>query len=100
MTILYTPEARKDLINARQYIIEKFFDETAAKNLTKKIVEKVALLAENPEMGVSLRSRVKRSTDLQLLVIDKHIAFYRVLDDKIYIIRILDTRTDYMKEIF
>ena len=51
-------------------------------------------------MGVSLRSRVKRSTDLQLLVIDKHIAFYRVLDDKIYIIRILDTRTDYMKEIF
>lgn len=100
MTILYTPEARKDLINARQYIIENFFDETAAKNLTKKIVEKVALLAENPEMGVSLQSRVNRSTDLQLLVIDKHIAFYRVLEDKIYIIRILDTRTDYMKEIF
>lgn len=100
MTILYTPEARKDLINARQYIIENFFDETAAKNLTKKIVEKVALLAENPEMGVPLQSRVNRSTDFQLLVIDKHIAFYRVLEDNIYIIRILDTRTDYMREIF
>ena len=100
MTILYTPEARKDLINARQYIIENFFDETAAKNLTKKIVEKVALLAENPEMCVPLQSRVNRSTDFQLLVIDKHIAFYRVLEDKIYIIRILDTRTDYMREIF
>ena len=100
MTILYTPEARKDLINARQYSIENFFDETAAKNLTKKIVEKVALLAENPEMGVPLQSRVNRSTDFQLLVIDKHIAFYRVLEDKIYIIRILDTRTDYMREIF
>lgn len=45
-------------------------------------------------MGVSLQSRVNRSTGLQLLVIDKHIAFYRVFEDKIYIIRILDTRMD------
>ena len=51
-------------------------------------------------MCVPLQSRVNRSTDFQLLVIDKHIAFYRVLEDKIYIIRILDTRTDYMREIF
>ena len=53
MTILYTLEARKDLINARQYIIEKFFDETAARNLTKKIVEKIALLADKPENDVN-----------------------------------------------
>lgn len=100
MTILYTPEARKDLIDARQYIIDNFFDESAARKLTKKIVEKIALLSENPDIGVSLQTRVNRKTDLQLLIIDKHIAFYRQQEDKICVIRILDSRTDYMKEIF
>ena len=100
MTILYTPEARHDLISIRQYILENFFDDLAAKRLTKKIVERIALLEANPEMGVSLQKRVNRETDLQLLLIDKHIAFYRVLEDEIQIIRILDTRMDYMKEIF
>lgn len=57
-------------------------------------------MEENPELGVSLQSRVNRETDLQILLIDKHIAFYRVSEDKIQIIRILDTRMDYMKEIF
>lgn len=100
MTILYTPEARHDLISIRQYILENYFDDLAAKRLTKKIVERIALLEANPEMGVSLQKRVNRETDLQLLLIDKHIAFYRVSEDEIQIIRILDTRMDYMKEIF
>lgn len=33
-------------------------------------------------------------------MIDKHIAFYRKQEDKICVIRILDSRTDYMKVIF
>ena len=36
MTILYTPEARHDLISIRQYILEKFFDDLAAKDLQRK----------------------------------------------------------------
>lgn len=100
MKIRYTPEARNDIKKAKQYILNNFYDQNAADKLGSGIVKTTMLLKEQPDMGRSLEKKIGRKTDMQYLLIGKFIAFYRVEDNYISIIRILDTRTDYMNEIF
>ncbi|MCD8038076.1 MAG: type II toxin-antitoxin system RelE/ParE family toxin [Lachnospiraceae bacterium] len=101
MKIRYTPEAKKDIVREQQYIRENFFDDDAAERLGRSIVENVSLLKEQPNMGRLLSERLGQKTEIWYLPVKKrHIVFYRISGEEIQIIRILDTRTDYMKEMF
>ena len=51
-------------------------------------------------MGTTLAEKVGRETDLRYLISGKHIVFYRVEDDAVSVIRILDGRTNYMRVLF
>lgn len=100
MIIRYTPAARADLADTYAYICDVLKNPDAARKVTGRIVENIAILKAHPLCGAELSGKVNRETDLRYLVCGKHIAFYRVQGPVISIIRILDGRTNYMQVLF
>ncbi len=100
MLLRYTPAAKMDLTELQSYIAEVLKNPVAAKNVTNRIVRACSILKEQPFAGPELAAMTGRDTDLHYLVCGKHIAFYRVEDACISIVRILDGRTNYMQLLF
>jgi plasmid stabilization system protein ParE len=100
MTLRYTPEARQDLREMHQYVSESLGNPTAANKLVENLLRSCANLKVLPLMGLELAAKTGRDTDLRVLVCGSHLAFYRVEETCISIIRILNGRTDYLSSIF
>lgn len=100
MKLIYSPQARADLREIKTYIRDNLQNPTAAENVTQKILKGCALLKDNPKLGAELSGKVDRDTDMRYLIINQHIAFYRIDNNLIRIIRIRDARTNYMHIIF
>ena len=100
MKLIYSPQARVDLREIKAYIRDNLQKPTAAENVTQRILKGCALLKDNPKLGAELSRKIDRDTDLRYLVINQHIAFYKIDNDIIRVIRIRDARTNYMHIIF
>lgn len=100
MKLVYSPQARADLREIKAYISDNLQNPTAAENVTQKILKSCALLKDNQKLGAELSGKVDGDTDLRYLIINQHIAFYRIDNNSIRIIRIRDARTNYMHIIF
>lgn len=101
MRIVYSPQARADLQEVRQYIAENLQNPQAAQKLTDRIVRSAHLLAQQPNLGIGLREKVNRDTDYRCLICGNYGVFYLPFEDEeIRIVRILDLRTDYMCILF
>lgn len=100
MRLRYTPEARTDLAEIRSYIREVLKNPIAANRIAAGILESCSRLKEQPQMGAALSEKTGRETELRYLICGKHLAFYRIEEDTISVIRILDGRTQYMRVLF
>lgn len=100
MKLFYSPQARADLREIKSYIRDNLQNPSAAENVTQKILKNCALLKENPKLGAELSGKVDRDTDMRYLIINQHIAFYKIDSNSIRVIRIRDARTNYMHIIF
>ena len=70
---------------------------SAANRLKVRILEGISLLKDNPYMGTPLSSKYDGvPDDIRFLVISKQMVFYKVVENRIEIIRVLDGRTDYL----
>ena len=100
MKLIYSPQARVDLREIKAYIRDTLLNPTAAENVTQKILKSCALLKDNPKLGTELSGRIDKDTDMRYLIINQHIAFYRIDKDVIRVIRIRNARTNYLHIIF
>lgn len=100
MRLRYTPEAREDLRALKQYIAVELCNPSAADTVTQNIVHSCSGLKEQPYMGIELSEKTGRDTDLRYLVTGRHLVFYCVKESNISIMRILDSRTNYMQVLF
>ena len=100
MQIIYKRTAIDDLLNIESYIISQFNNKQAAQKLKSTIVNAIALLKDNPYLGPKLSDRFNMDTSLRYLVVSKQLVFYNIKNDNIEIIRILDSRQDYLSLIF
>ena len=100
MTLVYSPQARADLRDIKTYIRDTLLNPIAAENVTRKILKSCALLKENPKLGAELSEKTGKDTDMRYLIIGQYIAFYRIDDKAVRIIRIKNARTNYMHIIF
>lgn len=100
MTIRYTPEAIRDMEELRRYISKTLCNPKAATRITKGILDNCAELKQHPQLGMSLESKIGKTTDLRYLICEKHIAFYRIDGDAISVARIIDGRQDYLRILF
>ena len=62
MIIRYTPAARDDLVQTKEYIETVLKNPIAAKNVTNKIIQKCSILKEQPMCGISLSEKTGRDT--------------------------------------
>ncbi|MBS6456347.1 MAG: type II toxin-antitoxin system RelE/ParE family toxin, partial [Holdemanella biformis] len=64
--------------------------------LQKLTLNTIALLKDNPYLGPKMSDRFNVDTPLRYFVISKQLVFYNIKNDNIEIIRILDSRQDYL----
>lgn len=100
MQIIYKKTAIDDLLNTENYIISRFNNEQAAQKLKSTLVNTIALLKDNTYLGPKMSDRFNVDTPLRYFVISKQLVFYNIKNDNIEIIRILDSRQDYLSLLF
>ena len=93
MILRYTPRARQDLNEIKNYVK----NELANPRIVERILKGCSNLKSNPNLGLDLSSRIGQKTDLRYLVLSNYIAIYRVENTMVSIIRIMDGRTDYLR---
>lgn len=98
--ISFSPEAVDDLKEIKQYIKDELCNEQAAKNTVAKILKKIKLLSDFPESGSSLSAIIGFDTDYRYLVCDNYIAFYRIENKNVLVVRVLYGRRNYMQILF
>ena len=82
------------------YIISQSNNKQAAQKLKSTLVNTISLLKDNPYLGPKMSDRFHVDTSLRYLVISKQLVFYNIKNDNIEIIRILDSRQDYLSLLF
>lgn len=100
MKIIYKKAAIDDLLNTENYIMNQFHNDQAATKLKTNIVDTISLLKDNPYLGPKMSDRFNIDTSLRYLIVSKQIVFYDINEDNIEIIRILDSRQDYLSLLF
>ena len=100
MKLSYRPAAIEDIENAADYIEHQLNNPSAAEKLKTTLVRKIALLKDNPEMGMKLSDKFDIESDYRFIIINKQIVFFELHSQYIEIIRILDGRTDYLTHLF
>ena len=100
MKIIYKKAAIDALLNTENYIINQFHNDQAAKKLKNNIVDTISLLKDNPYLGPKMLDRFDIDTPFRYLIVSKQLVFYNVNEENIEIIRILDSRQDYLSLLF
>lgn len=100
MRLRYTPQALLDLREIDEYISVELCNPSAANHVISGILESCSKIKDQPGMGISLARKTGRETDLLYIITGMHIAFYKIEENYISVIRILDSRTDYLHVIF
>jgi toxin ParE1/3/4 len=93
--VIWSSQARTDLSEIWNYYYQVAGQLTADK-VVRRIVETSRLLEDHPFGG---RSRDEIRLGLRSLVARPHVVFYRVVQDRAEIVRVLDGRRD-LDEIF
>lgn len=96
MKLRYTPAAIMDLQEIRDYIRDVLMNPDAAQNVVKSIADSCSRLKDQPYIGVDLRKKLNREIDGYCIITGKYIVIYEV-DESVSVLRVLDTRTDYVK---
>ncbi|OXL85694.1 addiction module toxin RelE [Paenibacillus sp. SSG-1] len=98
--IQYTPAAGDDMEEIFSFISQE--NASAAEDLLQKLDDQISNLAEFPYMGSVLSEDefplLKRG--YRFIVVQPYLVFYRVIENRVIIHRILHGRRDYLRELF
>ena len=98
--IVFSPEAIKDLEETKTYITEELCNEQAAVKIVSKILKDIRMLSQFPESAPLLSSIVDFDTNYRFLVCGNYIAFYRLGENEVRVLRILYARRNFMQILF
>ena len=98
--IVFSPEAIKDLEETKTYITEELCNEQVAVKTVSKILKDIRMLSEFPESAPLLSSIVDFDTNYRFLVCGNYIAFYRLGENEVRVVRILYARRNFMQILF
>ena len=97
--IVFSPEALKDIEEIKNYLLGQFGEETTTKNI-KKIIKEIHTLSSFPLKGSGILERYGINSEYRYIYTNRNYAFYRIDDDVIRIIRVLDARRDFLNILF
>ena len=96
-TIIPTEKFNKELHQQILYIAMQFSQEKAIQ-VKEKIQSSILNLTNHPYMGTTPKIRFLKDSDLRMLILEKLIIMYTVIEKTktIYLISIFDQRQDYI----
>lgn len=97
--IEFSPLAKPDLIKIKTYLEEEFGSVIASEKL-KRLLQSIKKFESFPLMGRPLMNIIDLPTDYLYFVTEKNYVFYRLEQQTVRIIRIIDTRQDYINILF
>ncbi|MCM1545771.1 MAG: type II toxin-antitoxin system RelE/ParE family toxin [Clostridiales bacterium] len=90
-----SPQAHRDIAAIYDYILKD--GESIAKKQVADIYGALSNLVNFPNMGKSLNNYISQSTDYKFLIINKlYLAFYKICDDRVDVVRVLRGEQDYI----
>lgn len=95
--IIFSPKASEDLDSIKTYIESELGSPQAANEKVLEILDAINNLAVFPEIGPSLKGKVDSLSRFRCLYVSNCIVFYRIEFDKVLVVRILNSRMDYLK---
>jgi len=98
--IVFTPEALCDMQEIRSYITDELCSESSAIKTVGRIMERIRQLADFPESGARLSSIISIDVPYRFLVCGNYTAFYKLEGAEVRIIRVLNSRRNYMRVLF
>lgn len=98
--IFFSEDAVEDLKHIQTHYNEVTYNKQIGDKCITKILKRISILEEFPEIAASLSTIIDVDTDYRYLVCDRYLTFYRYDSGIVYIIRILDSRQDYMSILF
>ena len=93
-------EAQADLAGIKSYIAKNLENPSAAISTVRNITKDIRRLREHSLIGASLSSIADVESDYRFLVTGSYLTFYRVLDNDVYVDRVLYGRRDYLRVLF
>lgn len=99
LNVEYTPRALEDLQRIQVYLSTNWGENTANKIL-KKITSEIRRLERYPFSGVNLGKIINTTTNYRYIFSERNYIFYRLESDKILIIRVINERQNYLKQLF
>lgn len=98
--LLISPEAKQDLLEIKEYISNELDSPIAARNVADKIIKQISSLSDFPKIGTMLSSIINMETGYRFLVCGSYTAFYRYIDNTVFVDRILYGKRDFMRILF
>jgi len=99
MKVVLAEAAKQDVRKIFEYISETLKNVSAAKKKVREILHGCAILQEQPHIGLSVQQRLGLDLELSYVVIGKYLAFYHIAGQRVIVVRIIDSRMDYMRRL-
>ena len=96
-SVVFSSKAVEDLDGIKAYIETELGSPKAANEKLIEILDAIDNLAVFPEIGPSLRGKVNNLVKYRYLSAGGCLVFYRHECDKVFVVRILNSRMDYLK---
>jgi plasmid stabilization system protein ParE len=97
--IEYSPTALEDLERINDYISSRW-GEDIAKKVLMRIISDIRTLGHYPAAGVDLGDITNIPTTYRYLFSQKNYVFYHLVDQNIKIIRVLNEKQDFIRQLF
>lgn len=98
-TVRLTAPAWRDLDQIADYHL-RMVGPNSAEAITDKLLSTVALLEENPYLGAQHPDPVLARYEFRKILCGDYVCVYKVAEAVVYILRIVNGRTDYPQYIF
>lgn len=97
MKVVILPAAQSDINALFLYIEQDLQNPIAARNVATKILLRIQMLANFPELGPNLANIHPALVGYRYLIVSNYIVIYKVVDQEVRIIRTLYARADYIQ---
>lgn len=95
----YSPEAARDLENIKRMVADEFGESVAVKTM-KRIGKGIRTLEITENAGLDLFRKYGIICDYRVLIVVKNYVIYRVEEEFVRIIRIVNEKQDFMHVLF
>ena len=97
--IFFAPESQQDLLDIKRTVAIEFGDDVA-KTVVGKIIKTIRILSIYEEMGTELSKKYGIACNYRAFYSQKNYIFYRIEEDCIKIVRVLNEKRDFMQTLF